>query len=127
MSSLRYAGRSLAALERKERWVGLLRSQLAAHEIKAPLLEGEYRFLRERRFRFDFAIPSLRIGIEVEGGIFIRGRHNRPKGYENDCRKYSLAAIEGWTVLRFTPPMIVRGEAIALAMDAIRKRRAVSA
>jgi hypothetical protein len=63
----------------------------------------EYRFLHDRRFRFDIAIPENKIAIEFEGGIFKRGRHTRGKGYSNDCKKYNLAVMHGWKLLRYTP------------------------
>lgn len=64
--------------------------------------EKEYRFHSERKWRFDYAIPDLKIGIEYEGGVWQRGRHTRGKGFTNDCEKYNQAQIEGWVVLRYT-------------------------
>lgn len=63
----------------------------------------EFKFLKERDFRFDVAIPEFKIAIEYEGGIFSHGRHVRGKGYAKDCVKYNLAVINGWKVLRYTP------------------------
>jgi len=62
----------------------------------------EYRFLPDRRFRFDFAYPEKRLAIEYEGGIFSYGRHIQGRGYERDCEKYNLAQLAGWRVLRYT-------------------------
>ena len=82
----------------------------------------EYQFRAGRRWRFDFAIPELRIGIECEGGIWLpRGRHTYPTGYENDIRKYNAAAVDGWKVLRFTRLMIESGEALETILEAISK------
>jgi very-short-patch-repair endonuclease len=61
----------------------------------------EHRFHPERRWRFDIAWPDLKVAVEVEGGVFVRGRHNRPTGFINDCEKYNAAAVMGWRVLRF--------------------------
>ena len=69
----------------------------------------EYRFDLTRRWRFDFADVRRKIAVEIEGGIWVRGKHVRGKGYENDCRKYNAAALQGWTVLRFTPGMVTDG------------------
>ena len=63
----------------------------------------EYRFYPSRMWRFDYAIPSLRIAIEIDGGIWIQGRHNRPSGYVGDMEKFNAAATLGWVVLKFTP------------------------
>lgn len=63
--------------------------------------EKEYRFHKTRRWRFDYAVPSYKLAIEIEGGIWIKGRHTRGAGYSKDCEKYNQAAIHGWTVLRY--------------------------
>ena len=74
--------------------------------------EREYRFAPTGRYRFDFAFPEAMIAVEIEGGTWSKGRHTRPKGFEEDCRKYNLAAIFGWRVLRFTSDMVYSAEAI---------------
>lgn len=61
----------------------------------------EYQFHPQRRWRFDFAWPSLKVAAEVEGGIYVRGRHVTPKGFIADCEKYNAAAERGWRVLRY--------------------------
>ena len=63
----------------------------------------EYRFHPSRMWRFDYAIPPLRIAIEIDGGIWINGRHNRASGYLGDMEKFNAAATLGWVVLKFTP------------------------
>lgn len=71
----------------------------------------EVNFYMGRKWRFDFAIG--RIAIEIEGGAWITGRHNRGKGFIADMEKYNFAALDDWRVLRFTPPQVLKGEAIA--------------
>jgi len=60
----------------------------------------EYKFHPVRRWRFDFAWPDKKVAIEVEGGVYMRGRHVRPKGFIGDCEKYNMALLMGWKVLR---------------------------
>jgi very-short-patch-repair endonuclease len=74
-----------------------------AHKLGLPAPEREHRFDPERRWRFDFAWPSLKIAIEVEGGVWVRGRHVRPAGYLADLEKYNRAVVMGWRVLRYAP------------------------
>jgi hypothetical protein len=62
----------------------------------------EYKFLHDRRFKFDIAILEHKIAIEFEGGIFKQGRHTRGKGYSNDAKKYNLAVRHQWKLLRYT-------------------------
>jgi very-short-patch-repair endonuclease len=74
--------------------------------LDGPALVREHAFAEGRRWRFDFALPALRVGIEVEGGQWTGGRHTRPAGYAADCEKYNAAAMAGWRVLRFTSSMV---------------------
>jgi very-short-patch-repair endonuclease len=62
----------------------------------------EFRFHSLRQWKFDFAWPECRVAVEVEGGIFIRGGHNRGMIYTQNCEKYNAATILGWAVLRYT-------------------------
>ncbi len=67
--------------------------------------QTEARFHPTRRWRFDFAHHRLRVGIEIEGGIFARGKsgHTTGAGYKKDMEKYNEAAMLGWQVLRYMP------------------------
>ena len=69
---------------------------------------AEYRFHRDRRWRFDFAWPDVRCAVEIDGGAFTRGRHTRGKGFEADLEKMNEATLLGWRVFRFTPQMLSR-------------------
>ena len=70
--------------------------------------ESEYRFHPERKWRFDFAFPDRMLAIEIEG----RGRHQSFSGFAKDIEKYNTAAKMGWRILRYTPQMVFRGDAI---------------
>lgn len=57
-----------------------------------------------RKYRFDWALPEpYKIAIEYEG-VYTTGksRHTQTSGYTEDCRKYNLAVLNGWRVLRYT-------------------------
>lgn len=69
-------------------------------------LTPQYRFHAKRQWTFDFAIVERSIAIELEGGHWINGRHNRGTGYENDCEKYNAASEDSWVLLRATKVMI---------------------
>jgi len=96
----------------------LLMLQIRLHKLPAPT--REYRFCN-RRWRFDFAWPGLdqMVAIEVEGGIWSKGRHTRGCGFEADASKYNQAALDGWKVGRFTTGMVERMEAIAWLRKAL--------
>src|SRR5512142_439724 len=95
----------------------LIQLQLAG----LPEPQREFLFHRKRKWRFDLAWPELLIAVEVEGGIWVGGRHVRGEGYEADCEKYNEAQLAGWMVLRFTPGMIKKGKAGGVIETAIRK------
>lgn len=81
--------------------------------LGGPELEREFAFHATRRWRADFAHIESRTLIEIEGGIWIQGRHNRPQGFAKDAEKYLEASLAGWRVLRLTDlqitaPMIER-------------------
>lgn len=93
--------------------------QIRAVGLPAP--EREYRFHDKRRWRADFAWPDAKLIVEVEGAIWTGGRHTRGAGYEKDAEKYNTAALDGWTVLRFTGNMIKSGLAIQQIQRAFEK------
>ncbi len=74
-----------------------------------PVPEREYRWHPTRKFRADFAWPKFMIIVEIEGGVWSRGRHTRGSGFIKDCLKYNEAAILGWTVIRLAGAMITDG------------------
>jgi len=72
-----------------------------------PEYKRELKFHPKRQWRFDFAWPKYMIAVEIEGGIWLKGkrksRHLTGQGFTNDIEKYSEAMCLGWTVLRVTP------------------------
>jgi very-short-patch-repair endonuclease len=89
-----------------------------------PVPDKEVRFDASRRWRFDYAYPDIKLGIEIEGGVWANGRHVRGDGYINDCEKYNEAQIQGWKVLRFVPSQVSSGIAfrtLARALEAVRE------
>jgi very-short-patch-repair endonuclease len=70
-------------------------------ELGIPFKE-ELVFFKGRKYRFDFAIPDYKIGIEYEGINSSRSRHTSITGYTKDTEKYNLAVCNGWRVLRYT-------------------------
>lgn len=82
-----------------------------AYGLDTP--QPEYRFHPTRRWRFDYAFVDRKIGVEIEGGIWSGGRHTRGGGFLGDMEKYNEAGKMGWTVFRFTPQQLKKGEAQA--------------
>ena len=65
--------------------------------------EVEYRFHPDRKWRFDFAWPDSRVYLEVDGGIYIAGAHNRGARIKKDWEKRNAATVLGWRGLWCEP------------------------
>jgi very-short-patch-repair endonuclease len=89
----------------------LLQVQCKALGIKIP--ETEYRFHSIRKWRTDYFFANVvrgkSLAVEIEGGIYTRGRHTRGKGAEKDMEKYNELSIKGIYLLRFTPDQVRKG------------------
>ena len=89
------------ANEKRAREYEMFRRKLAS--FTGCEIKPEHSFYPGRKWRLDFAIVVLKIGIEIEGGVWANGRHTRGKGFIDDMEKYNAAATLGWVILRFTP------------------------
>ena len=96
-------------------------------DIEAWESDYQERFLkskRSKRYRLDFAHPSSCIGIEIQGGVYNRGRHVSGSGYERDCRKYNLAYTSGWKIFLLTAAMAKNSFWLSLIGQQIRSASA---
>ncbi|MBO4779796.1 MAG: hypothetical protein J5497_04075, partial [Selenomonadaceae bacterium] len=61
--------------------------------------EFEYRFAApERQWRADIAFPDVKVAIEIDGGIWNYGRHNRAASMLDDMEKGNGYSARGWIV-----------------------------
>lgn len=88
----------------------LLAFQIKASNLSEPV--REFKFHPVRRWRADFCFMDSKIIVEVEGGTFVNGRHNRGASFDKDCEKYAEAMMLGYRVLRVTGTHIKSGQAI---------------
>ena len=111
-----------------------LEEQMAL-QIKAARLPKPQRevagLVDGRKFRVDFYWPwhsiermvdadELRgVVLEVDGGTWSGGRHTRGKGFEADCEKTNLLALQGYLVLRVTRTHVEDGRALAWVREAL--------
>ncbi len=79
----------------------------------------EWSFAKPRRWRFDFAFPKEKLAVEIEGGTWIQGRHNRGSSIEKEYEKRNTATLLGWSVLHFTTAQVKSGHAIHLVISAL--------
>jgi very-short-patch-repair endonuclease len=93
-------------------WERVLAEQLRQAGLPEPALE--YRWAPPRRWRLDLAWPELRLYVEIDGGAWSYGRHNRAGGFLADLEKRNALALAGWRGLHVTPQQVARGEALEL-------------
>ena len=86
-------------------------------------LISEHKFHPIRKWRFDFAIVDLKIAIEVEGGVWTKGRHTRGSGFINDTIKYNTATSMGWSILRFAATELYTKKTIDFIKNTIQAIR----
>lgn len=89
--------------------------QLQWAGVKLP--ERNYLIFPDRKNTVDFIWHDEGVIVEIEGGVYEsgakgRGRHLRPQGFIDDCRKYNRITLMGYRLLRFTANMIDDGTAL---------------
>lgn len=73
-----------------------LAEALADNPLPGWDLVREYQFHESRKWAFDFAFPSVKLAVEVEGKA-----HYHARRHKLDCEKLNEALRMGWRVLRF--------------------------
>ncbi len=78
-----------------------------------PRAVAEHRFHPDRKWRFDYAFGvgdrseklgvEIKIAVEVQGGIWTKGRHTRGAALVKEWEKLNTAAAMGWRVLFVAP------------------------
>jgi very-short-patch-repair endonuclease len=97
----------------------LLLFQIRAMGLPEP--EREYRAIKGRMFRFDFAWtePNHKLLVEVNGGTYTQGAHSTGQGIARDYEKANLAQLAGWRVLTFDCKAVKSGEAVEVVRRAL--------
>jgi len=90
--------------------------------VGLPAPTAEYRFHATRKWRLDWAWPDRQIALEVEGGIWIQGRHSRGAGMTKDMEKYNTATAAGWRILKATPTQVASGDILPTLLAAFLTR-----
>ena len=86
----------------------------------------EYRFHEKRKWRFDWALPAIRVAIEYEGLNFVHGGasgHQTIRGVAAGNEKYSEANIAGWCLVWVNALSVDSGLALDLIRRAVDSRR----
>lgn len=88
------------------------------HYVSPAPVVDEYVFLPDRKFRADWAIPSLGIIFEYDG----RTHHGTVAGSERDAEKSNLAQLAGWLFIRVNAASLKDGSGYVAAENAIMQR-----
>jgi len=74
-------------------------------------------------WRMDYAWPDQKVALEVEGGVWVNGAHNRPAHFLSDMAKYNAAGAMGWIVLRCQPKDLMKATTVEMVKRAMVNRR----
>ena len=98
-----------------------LAMQIRALELPEPMREYRLPELTEQ-YRFDFAWPSQRLLVEVNGATWIANSgHTSGKGIERDTEKSCLAVLAGYRVLVVTRMQVKDGRAVQWIERALKQ------
>ncbi|GAH64225.1 unnamed protein product, partial [marine sediment metagenome] len=78
-----------AERRKNELWFETRWKQIGGHDY-----ESQYRYHPTRKWRADYAFPSVKILLEIDGG----GHKMYWKVYRNDVEKMNAALFMGWQV-----------------------------
>jgi len=85
--------------------------------MNLPRPVAEYRFSPPRRWRWDWSWPHHKVALEVQGGLFVQGRHSRGAALLKEHEKLNEAAAQGWRVLFVVPSQLES----SMTLDWIRR------
>jgi len=94
--------------------IKLMIAQLKERIAEQPITE--FKFHKTRKWLFDIYYPSIKMAIEIHGGNWINGGHNRGRGFKNDRQKMNEAHHLGFTVFEFLTEDVENGVAANLAI-----------
>lgn len=85
----------------------------------------EFKFAPKRRWRIDYLVfkvyesTTIKVALEVEGGVWSFGRHTRGSGFVKDMEKYNEVARQQMFIIRVTPIQLFTNYTIGLLKDII--------
>lgn len=94
---------------------------LTSMNLPAPI--KEHQFNPDRKWRFDYAWPGQMVALEIEGGVWMKGKgaHSRPQGIVRDIEKYNSATVLGWRIIRVQPADLIKTKTLDLIKTILTK------
>ena len=93
------------------------------HGLPEPVFEHKFAESIGRKWRFDLAWKKELVAAEIQGGIFIQGRHTRGASLLKEWEKLNAACAFGYRVLFFSPTQLLTdygAETIKKALSFVR-------
>jgi hypothetical protein len=72
-------------------------------EFGLPEPVFEFRNIPGRKFLLDISWTFKKLGIEIQGGIWVNQGHARRTNIRRDMTKHNLNILNGWRVLEVEP------------------------
>lgn len=85
------------------------------------VVEREYKFHPVRKWRNDYFLKDYNIAVEIEGGVFIGGRHTSGMGFSKDIEKYNAALTLGIVVYRIDNQDLKSPDKIVMHLRSLRE------
>ncbi len=83
-----------------------------------PIPDPEVEFALPRKWRLDFVWEGW-LALEIQGGIFIAGRHTRGAALLDEYEKLNEAVIRGYSILFCTPQQVKDGSIFPIIKRAL--------
>ena len=78
----------------------------------------EFAFDHDRQWRFDFAWPTVKVAVEIDGfGLGHQASHRLAENHQ----KQNAAVHQGWKVLRFTTRCLGSKQKVEDAVDLVAR------
>ncbi len=90
-------------------------------ECGLPKPQFELQHIPGRKFRLDIAFPN-KVGVEIQGGLWIAGKHARGSGVKKDMEKRNLQIMNGWRVIEVEPKDLCTIETVMMIRALINDR-----
>ena len=85
--------------------------------IDGPMTK-EFAFDNSRKWRFDFAWPTVKVAVEIDGfGYGHQAQQNIAKGHE----KQNAAVLQGWKILRYSSRQLGSKAGVAQAVEEVSR------
>lgn len=96
-------------------------------EANLPSFVEQHKAIPNRMFLWDFGFLDYKVLVEVQGGIWMKGKraHTSGTGVRRDAEKSNLALINGFVTVIITTDMIGKSKgklAIYFITEVLKKR-----